>query len=176
MAGFTFRVLEKFWYEGGRPPCEIIGYGRPINISEFMDFDFYQWIKYRGHPKYPEDSVKLGRWLGIARKIRSAMTYWVSTSKGAIIPKSTVRSLNRDEWLSRDDKDERDAFSKAINAKVGTYMEGEFTVENNQMEEPLFTYDRGPDELDGSDQDNQENTEDSTSKTGLSEGAETYLP
>ena len=74
----------------GRPPCEAIGDGRPIDISEYMDFDFYQWVKYRNQPQYPEDPVKLGRWLGIAHKIGSAMTYWILTCKGSIIPRSTV--------------------------------------------------------------------------------------
>ena len=58
-----------------RPPCETIGDGRPIDISEFMDFDFYQWVKYRDHVSYPEQPVKLGRWLGIAYEVGSDMTY-----------------------------------------------------------------------------------------------------
>ena len=49
------RDIRKFLVRNstnGRPPCEMIGDGRPINISEYMDFDFYQWVKYRDKPQY----------------------------------------------------------------------------------------------------------------------------
>ena len=52
---FYTRDIRKFLVRNstnGRPPCEMIGDGRPINISEYMDFDFYQWVKYRDQPQY----------------------------------------------------------------------------------------------------------------------------
>ena len=75
------------------------------------------------------------------------MTYWILTSKGTIIPRSTVRPLTKDEWLSQKDKDARDTFTKVINEKLGEFVEGDFTVENAKMEEPLFEDDRGPNDL-----------------------------
>ena len=94
------RDIRKFLIRNssnGRPPCKTIGDRRPIDTSEFMEFDFYQWVIYRDHPNFPEDPVKVGRWLGITHKIGNAMTYWVLTNKGTIIPRSTVRQLTKDE-------------------------------------------------------------------------------
>ena len=49
--------------------------GETVNISKYMDFDFYDrfWFK--------QDAVvgetKLGRWIGVAYGYGSLMNYWV---------------------------------------------------------------------------------------------------
>ena len=71
----------------------------------------------------------------------------------------------------------RDTFTKVINEKLGAFVEGDFTVENDQMEEPLFGDDRGPDDLNNkSDQVEEENNASKVSESDLLEGAEIILP
>ena len=82
-----------------RPPIESIRGGYAHDISEYVDFDFYTWVKYHDVESYPKDSVKLGRWLGIAHSVGSAMTYWILKDNGMIIPRSTVRPLTNDEKM-----------------------------------------------------------------------------
>jgi hypothetical protein len=55
--------------------------GETPNISEFMDFDFYQFTKYCDATSDIDDPIQLGRWLGIAHEVRTAMTYWVLKEK-----------------------------------------------------------------------------------------------
>ena len=59
----------------GRAPIETIT-GETPDMSEFMDFDFYQWIKYREQTD-KDNPIKLGQWLGIAHKVGSSLTYWM---------------------------------------------------------------------------------------------------
>ena len=80
-----------------RPPIESIRGGYAHDISEYMDFTFYSWVKYRDVEAYPQDSIKLGRWLGIAHNVGSAIIYWVLTENGKIIPRSIVRLLKEEE-------------------------------------------------------------------------------
>jgi hypothetical protein len=51
--------------------------GETPDISEYLNFDFYGWVKYY----YPHiglaDNVFLGRWLGVAHNVGQAMNYWI---------------------------------------------------------------------------------------------------
>ena len=58
-----------------------------------MDFDFYQWILYRDKAGYPNDPVKVGRWLGISHHVGSPLTFWILKGNGQIISRSTVIPL-----------------------------------------------------------------------------------
>ena len=79
--------------------------------------------------------------------------------------------------MSQDEKDAREAFTKAIDEKLGEYVEGDFTVENDHMEEPLFEDDQDPDDLRNDNSETEENNNAITSsESGLFEGAEIYLP
>jgi hypothetical protein len=40
-----------------------------------------------------EDQGKVGRWLGIAHRIGSDMTYWILTKGGKVIARSTVQHI-----------------------------------------------------------------------------------
>jgi hypothetical protein len=41
--------------------------GRTPNISEYLDFQWYETIWYLDHDaNFPEDERKLGKWLGVA--------------------------------------------------------------------------------------------------------------
>jgi hypothetical protein len=59
-----------------RSPIETIT-GETPNILEYMDFDFYQFVKYRDATSDQDDPVQLGRWLGIAQEVGSPFTYWI---------------------------------------------------------------------------------------------------
>jgi hypothetical protein len=52
--------------------------GDTPDISEYLDFEFYDWIWYWDTPG-DEDSPKIGRWLGVAHRIGSAMCFYVLT-------------------------------------------------------------------------------------------------
>jgi hypothetical protein len=69
-------------------PIETIT-GESYNTYEFMEFDFYQFVKYCD-AKDVDDPIKLGRWLRVAHDIRSALTNWIRKGNGRIIARSTL--------------------------------------------------------------------------------------
>ena len=51
--------------------------GQTIDISEYMDFDFYDLVWYWDEKKtnMTEDQAKLGRWLGVSHRVGTDMSY-----------------------------------------------------------------------------------------------------
>ena len=62
--------------------------GETPEISEYLDFTFYDWCWYNDNAGLGE--TKLGRWLGVSHRIGSLMSYWVLTQKGNVISRTTV--------------------------------------------------------------------------------------
>ena len=81
----------------GRVPTEAIE-GNTPDISEYAQFDWYQCVWYIDPAvQFPEDSRKLGRWVGVAHDVGSPMTFWVLPQSCKILARSTVVPLNDDE-------------------------------------------------------------------------------
>ena len=66
-------------YALGRTPIEIIT-GDTSDISEYVDFGFYDWITY--YPNSGLGEPHIGRWLGVSHKIGPLMSYWILTEAG----------------------------------------------------------------------------------------------
>ena len=81
-------------YAHGRTALEIIT-GETPDISEYLDFRFYDWVIYRSNAGMGETS--LGRWVGVSHKVGQAMSYWIVTVSGSIISCVTVQRLTEDE-------------------------------------------------------------------------------
>ena len=77
-----------------RPGIEKV-MGQTVDISEWLDFDFYDRVWYWDHKKMDmnDDQARLGRWLGIARRVGGDMTYWILTEAGHVIARSTVQHV-----------------------------------------------------------------------------------
>jgi hypothetical protein len=86
-----------------RSPIETVTGDTP-DISEYMDFDFYEFVKYCDATADRDDPIKLDRWLGIAHEVGTAMTYWILKENGQVICCSTVRPLLKEEWISETEK------------------------------------------------------------------------
>lgn len=90
-------------YSGGRTPLECIT-GETPDISEYVDFTFYDYVVYRHNAGLGESN--LGRWLGVSHKIGNLMSYWILPESGIPISVTTVQRLTRlemqtDEWKAR---------------------------------------------------------------------------
>lgn len=101
-----------------RPPIEGI-MGSTPDTSEYMDFDFFQWVKYRDRTGAQTDNVKIGKWLGVADKIGSPLTYWIMKDNGQIIARSTVRPLLPEEESNEDERSKRQEFRKMLKRIYG---------------------------------------------------------
>ena len=84
-----------------RPGIERI-MGQTVDISEWLDFDFYDRVWYWDEPKtdMTNEQARIGRWLGIAHRVGSDMTYWVLTESGRVIARSTVQHITISDMAS----------------------------------------------------------------------------
>ena len=57
--------------------------GETPEISEYLDFTFYDWCWYNDNTGLGE--TKLGQWLGVSHHVGSSMSYWILTQKGNVI-------------------------------------------------------------------------------------------
>ena len=165
---------------GERPPGETIS-GETQDISEFMDFDFYQWVIYRDKAGYPNEPINVGRWLGISHQVGSPMTYWILKTNGQVISRSTVIPMKTNQKEIH--REEMEKLDKAVREKYGNYEPEDIDVfDNDDMEDPMTIQnneDNGT-EVDKKqdselDQDN-ENQQDETEGPTLFANAEIYLP
>ena len=65
--------------------------GETPDISEYLDFGFYNWVTFRTNAGLGEPS--LGRWLGVSHKIGQLMSYWILPESAKPISCVTVQRL-----------------------------------------------------------------------------------
>ena len=84
--------------DDGRPGLEEV-MEHTIDISEWLDFEFYDpvWYWDERNADMADDPTKIGRWLGIAHRVGSDMTYWILTQSGKVIARSTVQHVIHSE-------------------------------------------------------------------------------
>ena len=66
--------------------------GDTPDISEWLDFDFYDPVWFWDHPDGQENPC-IGRWLGVAHRIGSDMCYWILKSNGNVLARTTVQHI-----------------------------------------------------------------------------------
>jgi hypothetical protein len=80
-----------------RVPCEVVE-GNTPDISEYVQFDWYQYVWYHDPAvQFPDDPKKIGRWIGVAHDVGSPMTFWVLPASCRVLARSTVFPLTQDE-------------------------------------------------------------------------------
>ena len=92
--------------------------GKTIDISEWLDFDFYDGVWYWDQKKMDmtEEQAKIGCWLGIAHRVGSDMSYWIPTESGEVIARSNVQYITMNEMAMN-----------AMKIKVATFNENLLT-------------------------------------------------
>ena len=83
----------------GRTPIEQIT-GETPDISEYLDFSFYDWVWYRDNAGVGDNMF--GRWLGVSHRVGNLMSYWTLTLTGRVISRTTVQRVTNLE-LGTDD-------------------------------------------------------------------------
>ena len=59
-------------YANGRTPLRYIT-GETLDIREYLDFIFYDWVTYLENSGLGE--LSLGRWIGVSRKVGQGVSY-----------------------------------------------------------------------------------------------------
>jgi hypothetical protein len=101
----------------GRTPLEIIT-GETPDISEYLDFEFYDWVTFRSNAGLGE--VRLGRWLGVSHRVGRLMSYWILPDSGIPISASTVQRLTNDERSTDEVQERMSVFEDKVKAVFET--------------------------------------------------------
>ncbi len=105
----------------GRTGYEIV-FGFTPDISEYVEFEFYDYCWYWDTPQgYPHEKKHIGRWLGVAHRVGQAMVFWVMNANGKVIARSTVVPLEPAEYEVQEVKDRMSDLDKTITSKIGDY-------------------------------------------------------
>ena len=103
----------------GLPGMEQIT-GSTVDISELLDFDFYDLIWYHENDKtdMTTESVKLGRWLGVSHRVGSDMCYWILTKAGKVISTTSVQHVTRLDTTKAEIATRIEEFNEAVNRRL----------------------------------------------------------
>ena len=110
--------------------------GRTPDISEYVEFKWYDLLWYYDHEDFPEDRRHLGWWLGVAHRVGQACCYYILPESGERIVRSTIQAVTDDERKSVVFQEKQKAFDLAIESKLGQAdiptMPNEFLVDEDE--------------------------------------------
>jgi hypothetical protein len=109
----------------GRCPLERVT-GETVDISEYLDFGFYDWVWYRENAGL--GVTKLGRWLGVSHRIGTLMSFWVIASNGKVLSRTTVQRVTNLELQVAENKEKCKAFTDTLTERLG---ENDIIMRNN---------------------------------------------
>ena len=100
----------------GQCPLEKIT-GESVDISEFLDFGFYDWVWFKDNAGLGE--TKLGKWLGVSHRIGTLMSFGILTAEGQVMPCTTVQRVTNLELQTTEVKSQCHDFSTRIADSLG---------------------------------------------------------
>jgi len=83
----------------GRTPYKKIT-GNTPDISELLEFEWYQPIWYYEPSEFPHQNKLLGRWIGIAHRIGQALCVWILPLSGVPIARTTIQAISKEDLLT----------------------------------------------------------------------------
>jgi hypothetical protein len=94
--------------------------GETPDISEWMDFGFYDRVWVYDHKKIELDGTgrRLARWLGVAHRVGSDLCYWLLLSTGHVVARTTVQHVTREDILNGEIKVMMTEFDDAIATRL----------------------------------------------------------
>ena len=87
-------LLTMIMPKNGRPPLEKFT-GDTINLSEYLDFNFYDPVWYWHTLSGEKGEALPGRWIRISHRVGAGMCYWVLNKQGNVVSLSTVQHVNK---------------------------------------------------------------------------------
>jgi hypothetical protein len=107
---------------------ETIMTGSTADISHICEFGWYDWVMFWDNvPSFPDNKLILGRYLGPATGVGSALTAKILKSNGQTVCRSTLRHLTDEELHCTVHKEMRRVFDESITHHLGpTAKESDF--------------------------------------------------
>ena len=97
----------------GRTPYEIVAGDTP-NITEWLEYDFYQPVWFYSPAVFPVEKQLLRRWLGVAHRVGQALCYWILPVSGVPIARSMVQPISKDDLATNEVGDELASYNMSI--------------------------------------------------------------
>jgi hypothetical protein len=91
---WTTQVMQRTSTQAGelRGACPLEEVtGETVNISEYLDFGFYDHVSFKENTGLGVTSIR--RWLGVFHRVGGIMSYWILTIKGTVISRITVQRV-----------------------------------------------------------------------------------
>jgi hypothetical protein len=110
-------IYSRQSYKGGRTGLEKIT-GDTVDISEWIDFSFYDLIWYWDTP-HADENPKIGRWIGVSHRVGSALCYWVVNSNGKLLARTTVQHVTADEMATDEVKQKIASYTSGLERFLG---------------------------------------------------------
>ncbi len=105
----------------GRTSYEHV-FGHTPDISEYIEFAFYDWVWYWDDSStFPQERKLLGRWLGVAHKVGQGMCYYILNENAKIITRTTVSTIADDEQPTQELKEKQAFFTQSMDSKIGNF-------------------------------------------------------
>jgi hypothetical protein len=94
--------------------------GRTPDISEYLDFDFYDLVWYwrTAHPSLSEHDRELARWMGVAHRVGSDMCYWLMPVSGVPVVNTTVQHVTSEDLRNVDIQAQVDDFNTRLHQRL----------------------------------------------------------
>jgi hypothetical protein len=119
--------------------------GQTPDISEWLDFEFYDlvwWLDCPTKPNFTDDTRRLAHWLGVSHCVGSNLSFWLITDSRKIISKTSVEHVTRDEYLQADKKKEIETFNRTLEALLD---DANFIVDGDGEFDSLYLQDTDDD-------------------------------
>ena len=108
-------------------------FGETIDISEYLDFGFYDQVWY--HENAGLGEVKLSCWLGVTHHVGSQMCYHVLTQNRTVIARSSVQRVTNVEADTEANKQLFSTFDAEITCRLCT---GDLPVDGDKPDPVLW--------------------------------------
>lgn len=136
-----------------RTPYEIVT-GETPDISEYIDFSFYDWVWFVNNPNDKEAPAELGRWLGVSHRVGSGMCYYVLNQKGKVLSRTSVQGLTSQEHFSEETRSRMEKYDLELAGRLADskhvseanlegiiYLEDEEPTVEGEEESPILEAD-----------------------------------
>ena len=120
----------------GRTPAEN-RLGNTPDISEYAQFDWYDFVKYNDDGTDDNQKIKYGRVLGPCTTSGANMCFYILTEKSTVIVRDTLSTLPEDVLRQDETKQRIKDFDAAVKEKIGDRptKRGELSLDTEMLKE-----------------------------------------
>jgi len=132
------RMVRPVPQQKGRTPYEILT-GYTPDISEFLEFTWYQPVWYYEPTVFPAQTRHIGRWIGVAHKVSQAMCFWILPISGVPIAQTMVQPITKQDLENDEIKSQLKAFDLTIEEILfDPSLTNTFTLYREDQEDDLI--------------------------------------